>query len=345
MKILVWLFLPLSSMGLAFNNNPVSDMLNKVTGGSSSSSSSTQSSPAALPSKADGDRLLKTLNLKASTEPKMLSARTQQIPNLLTASIPLVLRAGSGALAQDYNIQFVPKDDNKYSFFKFNNQQSYETGVYKVPNEPLILYEFEACPFCKMVREACSILSLPVTIRPCPKDGRKYRKEIKDKFGTKATFPYLIDNNTGASMFESRDIINYLFKVYGNGSVPASLADSPIVPLTAGLGVGLARLGAGGQYRNSNPPSRGLPIVLWAYEGSPFCKVVRETLSSLELPHTIYYSPRGSQNRQILFERVGTFQVPFLQDPNTGVELFESEAIVEYLEAVYAVVDSPVSFL
>ena len=29
------------------------------------------------------------------------------------------------------------------------------------------------------------------------------------------------------------------------------------------------------------------------------------------------------------------FQVPFLVDPNTGVELFESPEILDYLEQVY----------
>ena len=31
------------------------------------------------------------------------------------------------------------------------------------------------------------------------------------------------------------------------------------------------------------------------------------------------------------------FQVPFLVDPNTGVELFESPEILDYLEEVYTV--------
>lgn len=310
---------------------------------------------AASPSKADGDRLLEALQLEASTEPKLAYARSQDIPNLLTASIAPVLRAASGVFAQDYNIEFVPVDPTRYSYLPpINERQLKESGVFKPPNEPIILYEFEACPFCRKVREACSMLSLPVTIRPTPKNGRVYRPEIKDKFGYKATFPYMIDPNTGVSMFESSDIIAYLFKVYGNGQVPWTLADTQsqgseggasgtLSTLTAGVGVGLARLGAGGSYRTSNPPDK--PVLLWAYEGSPFCKVVREQLSSLEIPHTIYYTPRGSENRQKLWERVGRFQVPFLVDPNTGVELFESRAICEYLEKVYAVVESPVEFL
>ncbi|XP_031097295.1 uncharacterized protein LOC116001546 isoform X2 [Ipomoea triloba] len=45
---------------------------------------------------------------------------------------------------------------------------------------------------------------------------------------------------------------------------------------------------------------------------------------------------RGSPKRQSLYQRVGHFQVPYLEDPNTGVQMFESAEIVEYLRATYA---------
>lgn len=34
-------------------------------------------------------------------------------------------------------------------------------------------------------------------------------------------------------------------------------------------------------------------------------------------------------------------QVPYLEDPNTGVKMFESADIVEYLQQTYAIADSP----
>ena len=46
---------------------------------------------------------------------------------------------------------------------------------------------------------------------------------------------------------------------------------------------------------------------------------------------------RGSANRDRMVRETGRFQVPFLRDPNTGVELFESAAIVAYLDEVYTV--------
>jgi len=46
----------------------------------------------------------------------------------------------------------------------------------------LILYEFEACPFCRRVRETLSRLDLDCEIRPCPQDGR-VGKEALEKGG------------------------------------------------------------------------------------------------------------------------------------------------------------------
>jgi hypothetical protein len=39
------------------------------------------------------------------------------------------------------------------------------------PKIPLELYEFEACPFCRKVREALTLLDLDAIIYPCPSEG------------------------------------------------------------------------------------------------------------------------------------------------------------------------------
>jgi glutathione S-transferase len=39
---------------------------------------------------------------------------------------------------------------------------------------------------------------------------------------------------------------------------------------------------------------------------------------------------------QELLDKRGHFRVPYLEDPNQGVYLFESSAIVKYLEDTYA---------
>eukprot|EP00951_Prasinocladus_malaysianus_P000335 scaffold2523_cov34-Prasinocladus_malaysianus.AAC.1 len=123
-------------------------------------------------------------------------------------------------------------------------------------------------------------------------------------------FPYMVDPNTGEAMYESDDIIAYLFKTYGDGQVPLPLRLGAATVLTAGLG-GMARMSKGSQARASTIPDQ--PVVLWGYEGSPFVKVVRERLCELEIPYLFKSCARGSPKRDEMLEKVGHFQVPFLE--------------------------------
>ena len=45
------------------------------------------------------------------------------------------------------------------------------------PTELLELYDIEACPYCRKVREALTMLDLDVIIRPSPKSGERFRPE------------------------------------------------------------------------------------------------------------------------------------------------------------------------
>ena len=80
------------------------------------------------------------------------------------------------------------------------------------------------------------------------------------------------------------------------------------------------------------------PLELWGYETSPFVRPVREKLCALCLRHVVVPTARGSPNRDKLIAKTGVqFQVPYLVEPNTGGELFESPEILDYLEEVYTV--------
>lgn len=200
------------------------------------------------------------------------------------------------------------------------------------PAQPLEIYEFEGCPFCRKAREALSILDLEATVRPCPKRGHRFRDEVIRR-GGKAQFPYLIDPNTGKEMYESGDIVEYLFAEYGTGSPPAALGGGPLATVavvTSGLGRGRA----GSFVRPSKAPAQ--PLELYGFEASPFCRLVRETLCELELPYLLRNVARGSARRPAFLERSGKMQVPFLVDPNTGTEMFESQSIIDYLNETYS---------
>jgi glutathione S-transferase len=198
------------------------------------------------------------------------------------------------------------------------------------PEQPLHLYEFEACPFCRKVREALTILDLEVMVYPCPKGGNRYRSVVQEK-GGRLMFPYLVDPNMGQAMYESSDIIRYLFTTYGEGKVPVTL-DNPLVVVSAGLAT-LARLNKGQQVRPSRMPEK--PLELWSFESSPFSRLVRETLCELELPYLLHNVGKDSPHRTAFVERSGKMMVPYLADPNTGTEMFESADIQQYLSRTY----------
>jgi glutathione S-transferase len=200
------------------------------------------------------------------------------------------------------------------------------------PEKPLELYEYEASPYCRKVREALTVLDLDAIIYPCPKGGPRFREIVKQR-GGKYQFPYLVDPNRDVALYESDDIDRYLFETYGSGAVPLLLSLGPLT-IASSFTATVLRLGRGMRYRPSNPPAR--PLELYSYEGCPFCRIVREALCELELPYLLHNVPRGGARRAELVARAGKMQVPYLVDPNTRREMFESADIVAYLNATYA---------
>ena len=200
------------------------------------------------------------------------------------------------------------------------------------PERPLELYEFEACPFCRKVREALSVLDLDALVYPCPKGGERFRPLVVQR-GGKAQFPFLVDPNDGTEMYESDDIIRHLFTRYGTGSAPWFLGISAVATTGAMLASAI-RPAAGGRKRPARAPDR--PLDLWSFEASPYCRLVREELSSLEIPYRLHNVAKGSPKRAELVARGGKMQVPYLADPSTGREMYESADIVAYLRETYA---------
>lgn len=270
-------------------------------------------------------------------EPRRFYVRGDKWGAILSASLALPLRLGCGAFAQGYKASWVPESEvpeNQYTSFQVAGHKLIETSkLGPRPEKPIEIYEFESCPFCRKVREIVSILDLDVLYYPCPRNGPNFRPKAV-QLGGKQQFPYMVDPNTGVSMYESDDIINYLVGKYGDGNVPVMLSLGVFTTLTAGLAM-IGRLGKGSIYSPARLPEK--PLELWAYEASPFCKIVREALVELELPHIYHCTARGSRNRQKLLEKTGHFQAPYLEDPNTGVKMFESAEIVDFLRATYAV--------
>lgn len=237
------------------------------------------------------------------------------------------------------------------------------------PPRPLVLYEFEGCPFCRRVREAISVLALDVLVYPCPRETLKqygyckesrFRPEVLAK-GGRLQFPFLIDPNQGnRQLYESDAIITYLWETYGaRASKPLNyaIATSKLVrrlelPITMLLNPFLRCLPEHGLLRvPSRQPTR--PLELWGHQGSPFVMLVRERLCALEIPYLYHNMPIGDNEQRRAFKArfgtdinqwrraVGLVKIPFLHDPNTKTQLFESADIVAYLDRQYRAGDPP----
>jgi glutathione S-transferase len=281
-------------------------------------------------------------------EPKPLEITSKtDLKDFATNTLALALRLGTGAFTLGWKIDTILFDggDDKYSLklgpLSIRDSSSVLTNAPR-PEKPLIIYEYDASPYCKRVREMINLLDLTVEYRPCPgaRQGN-FSDQLFERTGRR-TVPYLIDPNTGTELFESNDQIEYMISTYGppeedfdrKALWPITFEGFSIY--TSTLVAILRNFPGRTKQKNARPDNEEMiPLELWAYESSPFVRPVREKLSSLCLPHVLVSCSRGSANRDRMVEKTGRFQVPFLFDPNTNIEMFEGAEIVEYLEAVY----------
>jgi len=221
------------------------------------------------------------------------------------------------------------------------------------PKKKLELFDIEGCPFCRLVREALTELDLQAKIYPCPKGGKRFRPQVK-KMGRKYQFPFLVDPNKDVQMYESYDIIQYLFSTYGKKSVPLKWRPQ-MINKTSAILASLVRPGLGLKVQASRRPKKFLE--LYSFESSPYSRLVREILCELEIPYLLHNvgkieaadfilpsirskilskAPIHGSSRQAFVERSGKMMVPYLIDPNTDTEMFESAEIKKYLLNTYA---------
>jgi len=225
------------------------------------------------------------------------------------------------------------------------------------PEKLLELYDIEVSPYCRLVREVLTELDLDVLILPCPSGGTRFRPAA-ERVGGKQLFPLLVDENTGTHLYESADIIEYLGRTYDREvgaargwrrqlAVTTSYLSSALQWRPSGI--------AGMRARPSKAPAT--PLELYSFESSPYSKRVRARLCELELSYVLRNTGKGTwtdmgpplfrdrlfkapkattRNRTWLAEQTGKVQVPYLVDANTGTAMYESDAILAYLERTYA---------
>ena len=149
------------------------------------------------------------------------------------------------------------------------------------PARPLQLFDIENCPYCRLVREVFTELDLDAEIYPCPKQGERFRPGLIER-GGKALFPYLVDPNSGVEMYESMDIVSYLYETYGEQGLPLKWRLGGLQTFSSYL-ASAARGNRGMNVEPSTAPEKMLE--LYSFEASPFARPVRELLCLMEIPY------------------------------------------------------------
>ncbi len=75
----------------------------------------------------------------------------------------------------------------------------------------ITLYINPACPFCRKTVEVAKELGAPLTLKDVHDEG------VADELvalGGKKQMPYMVDDETGVSMYESNDIVSYLHEKF-----------------------------------------------------------------------------------------------------------------------------------
>lgn len=219
------------------------------------------------------------------------------------------------------------------------------------PEREIILFDREGCAECRQVREVITELNLDVIIAPCPLGGENI-KALHQESGSDV-IPKLVDTNTEEARTGAAEIIRYLYLQY-KGCEPKAKASQSLLNAGSSKLASLLRFNSGIYAKPSRPASEAL--TLYSFESSPFSRPVRELLCELELPYKLVtlgkqqksdmgpakarwtlkpYQPLKNTKRDAFFKKHGDVQVPFLQDPNTGAELFESKDILSYLKQRY----------
>ena len=243
------------------------------------------------------------------------------------------------------------------------------TGHPMQPEKSLVLYEHEACPYSRRVREVMTHLNLDYESRPSPHKGHVYRDELKQLAG-KAQVPFLIDENfaegeNGNQILDSQAIIEHLFANYSNrGSTPKKFQrqnkkdNASLVNKAASVASMMRGVKADHPKMNEARGKPKQPLHLYGFEASPFCRLVRERLSELEVGYINHnvareriqdigafgfhlslgeYQPIKGGKRDHLMNKVikGEMLFPYLVDPNTDTKMYESKDIIAYLNQTY----------
>lgn len=218
------------------------------------------------------------------------------------------------------------------------------------PKRLLVVFDRENDPECRLLRELLTELQLDALIQPCPRGGQRFLRKLPEG----AVLPRLIDRDAEVEADGLQASLAHLLQRYAGLAWTRPLLGSWPMRLSSRLASALR-----GELGEIAVPSRAprKPLELYSFESSPYSRLVRERLCELELPWILHsfgkeqlsdwgpptlraslrpWQPKPGGRRETMLAETGRAQVPYLIDPNHGVELFESTAILHHLDTHYA---------
>ncbi len=76
-------------------------------------------------------------------------------------------------------------------------------------------------------------------------------------------------------------------------------------------------------------------LQLYTSDYCTYCRKVEAFLDEHSVPYEHFNVVTNEHNRRTVVERGGKLQVPFLIDTEQGVEMFESDDIMSYVQCAY----------
>ena len=80
-------------------------------------------------------------------------------------------------------------------------------------NPPITLYRLQGCPFCERVVRTLDELDLAYQSRFV--EAMHSKRNVVKRVSGSRTVPAIVDQNTGVTMSESANIVEYLERTYG----------------------------------------------------------------------------------------------------------------------------------
>ncbi|AFZ72614.1 glutathione S-transferase N-terminal domain-containing protein [Natronobacterium gregoryi] len=91
-------------------------------------------------------------------------------------------------------------------------------------DEPITFYRLQGCPFCERVTRLLQKYDLEYQLRFV--EPMHSKRDVVKRVAGVRTVPVIVDDNTGVTMAESANIVDYLESTYGSDAPATEAAET-----------------------------------------------------------------------------------------------------------------------